>query len=107
MSKFWTTLILFSLLTGCGSGTVVAINLHHVAQSEIVYQCDEPLAQGCASRWETPEGRKACDVYIQPKEVWIGRTWSLADGRIISGIDIYMYILGHEIRHCFEGSFHD
>ena len=74
-------------LVGCGNG--VYVELHHVSTERLASICGD--CNGYA-KWD--EATNECDIYMMHKEEY-------------SSINIYHDVLGHELRHCFEGNWHD
>jgi hypothetical protein len=70
----------------------------------------KPLAQHMQIRWVTVEDpNRACKRFGQMPIVGACAIWDFAKqtcmvitGRVTTG-----QVLGHEVRHCFEGDFHD
>lgn len=76
------------LLTSCGWG--VSVEIEHVSQEEIDSLCDEKYRCQAYTTWSD---FGACTIYIKPIEEYDSER-------------TYNELLGHELRHCFEGEFH-
>ena len=102
-----TICIMLSLLfTGCSSVPSVELETF-VAKPELKRIIDKPtvswliredVAEYCKTKFELPTGSNllACSIWVKEKKLCT----------IITGPNTSHVILGHEIRHCFEGTFH-
>lgn len=91
-------IVVMLLLASCGGS--IEVDLHIVSKQEVLeiacqYEDDPRLAHYAYTVWDDLEGK--CDIYILPMDQMTGdeKQWQ------------WERLLGHELRHCFEGDFHE
>lgn len=82
--------VLALLLSACGSGEKL-VTLH-VVDRDTIEAMSSVNTVGYAT-WQISEPYDICDIYVLDKNQY-------------ESMNQYNYVLGHEIRHCFEGDFH-
>lgn len=112
MRRLWVLCLLPLLLWGCAAEEpTYTVTLHTVSSPELK---ERLAANGKAVDYAvygaTWSAENACDIYLLPKEEILATTYNYvnADGSYTSmtGAVFYEWLLGHEYRHCLEGSFH-
>ena len=92
--------ILLTCLTACSTtGTMYSdtktINLNVVPHEEVIRIAEEFTGEkGLTFRGYAIWAGDLCQIWIVPKETMLHE-------------ELWHTLLGHELRHCFEGHFHD
>lgn len=101
------------LLAGCASEEpAYTVNVHFLPQQEVQELAQRTsgksypyIVYGFAARLDV-----TCEIYMISREEAESITYGYvnADGSttFLSGAPFYEWLLGHENRHCIEGSFH-
>jgi hypothetical protein len=83
-------IITLLFLFGCGSSTVT-VTYNEVSKTEIKAMC---IPRDCTGYAEWNFAMATCTIYMMSKQSY-------------RDIDRYHEVLGHEMRHCLEGAWHE
>jgi hypothetical protein len=109
----WKLLIVLLMLSGCGSDDPAPyeVNVHYLPKAEIqamAVKSNGPLGYevyGATYRFEN-----SCEIYMISKEEAQEVTFGFLNDdnsvTVLTGTLFYEWLLGHENRHCIDGSFH-
>ena len=106
-------LVICLLLVGCASDDPAPyqVNLHHLPKVEVQTMASKSNPEVNYEVYGiTYKLKESCEIYMISKEEAEGFTFNFLNGdntiTILQGVLLYEWLLGHENRHCSEGSFH-
>jgi len=83
-----------------------SINQNMTNKSKIIWEYADNIQAAC-NKQRTDGGYKPYTYEVLACSSWRRNIFFQYECHIITKKNVTMWIIGHEIRHCFQGSFHE